>query len=142
MGIQRIVITFILCLITGFNYAQNDQKESITQPNIVSFQKEPGKVTIHEDVRIKKLLSIKTDMDKKGSLSENYRIQLYYGNNNEAQKVLTKAQEEFPQWDASIIWETPNFKVWLGNYRTKLEVDRALKEVKKTFKTAFSFKPE
>lgn len=135
------ILIFFNLIFTGI-CAQNDINTTSPDTSTSGFQKENATVTINEDSRIKKLLSIKTAMDKKGSLSDNYRIQLYYGNNNEAQKILKKAQEEFTQWTASIIWETPNFKVWLGNYRSKLEVDRALKVVKKTFKTAFSFKPE
>lgn len=138
---RRMAFVFF-CICLAGSYAQKTYDNDSILPSSPGFQKESAKVTINEDSRIKKLLAIKTAMDKKGSLSDNYRIQLYYGTNNEAQKILEKAQEEFPQWEASIIWETPNFKVWLGNYRSKLEVDRALKEVKKTFNTAFSFKPE
>jgi len=99
-------------------------------------------VTINQDPRIKQLLDIKTKMDKDGVLSENYRIQLYNGSNTEAQKVIKKAEEAFPQWEIDLKWETPDFKVWIGNYRSKLEMDRALKDIKKEFAGAFPFKPE
>jgi len=99
-------------------------------------------ININQDPKIKQLLDIKTKMDKDGVLSENYRVQLYNGNMNEAQKVRLKAETAFPQWSVDIKWETPDFKVWIGNYRSKLETDRALKDIKKEFAGAFSFKPE
>ena len=99
-------------------------------------------VTIKQDPRIKQLLDIKTQMDKDGVLSKNYRVQLYNGNNAQAQKVIKKAKATFPQWETDLKWETPDFKVWIGNFRNKLETDRALKEIKKEFVGAFSFKPE
>ena len=98
--------------------------------------------TILQDPRIDQLLAIKTAMDKDGTLSSNYRIQLYNGNMNEAQKVLKKAELLFPQWKTDIKWETPEFKVRIGNYRSKLERDRALREIKKEFSGAFSPKPK
>ncbi len=93
---------------------------------------------INEDPKIAQLLAIKTEMDKNGTLSNSYRIQLYNGTMNQAQKVLKKAEALFPQWKTDFKWETPEFKVWIGNYRSKLERDRALREIKKEFPAAFS----
>ncbi len=95
-------------------------------------------LTINEDPRIQQLLDIKTEMDKNGALSDTYKIQLFNGNNKDAQKVLQKAEKLFPQWETELKWETPEFKVWIGNYRSKLERDRALREIKKEFLGAFS----
>ncbi|MBW1294682.1 SPOR domain-containing protein [Aquimarina litoralis] len=97
-------------------------------------------ITINQDPRINQLLSIKTKMDKEGVLSENYRVQLFTGDLKEANEVQKKAETAFPQWSSEIVYETPNHKVWIGNYRSKLEMDRALKEIKKEFPTAFPFK--
>jgi len=99
-------------------------------------------VTINQDPKIKMLLDIKTKMEKSGDFSDRYKIQLYYGNLNQANEIMKSSKESFPQWDSSIKWETPNYKVWMGNYRTRLEADRALKEVHAVFPNAFIFKPE
>ncbi|MEW7293058.1 SPOR domain-containing protein [Aquimarina sp. 2304DJ70-9] len=99
-------------------------------------------VTINQDPKIKILLDIKAKMEKSGDFSDRYKIQLYYGNLNQANNIMKSSKESFPQWDSSIQWETPNYKVWMGNYRTRLEADRALKEVHSVFPNAFIFKPE
>ncbi len=99
-------------------------------------------VTINQDPRIKRLLDIQNELELKGAFNNNYKVQLYNGNMSQAQKILKKAEAAFPQWKTEIKWETPDFKVWIGNYRSKLETDRALKEIKKEFVGAFSFKPE
>ena len=39
-------------------------------------------------------------------------------------------------------FETPNYKVRVGNFRTRLEADRGLVKVQKEFKSAFVFKPK
>ncbi|GAA4276918.1 SPOR domain-containing protein [Aquimarina mytili] len=99
-------------------------------------------VTINQDPKIKMLLDIKAKMEKNGDFSDRYKIQLYYGNLNQANDIMKSSKESFPQWDSSIQWETPNYKVWMGNYRTRLEADRALKEVHAVFPNAFIFRPE
>lgn len=146
---KHIFLINVFFLGAVFVYAQEPVaptfQDSIVNAVIgdIAFQpKEEATVTVHEDSRIKKLLAIKSDMDRKGRLSDNYRIQLYYGNITEANTILSKAKEEFPNWEVEIIYETPNYKVWLGNYRNKLDVDRALKEVTLIFPEAFSFKPD
>ncbi len=109
----------------------------------ITFTEQPeAAVTINQDPRIKILLNLKSKMDKEGEFSDRYKIQLYYGNLNQANEIMKSSKETFPQWDSTIRWETPNYKVWLGNYRTRLDADRALKEVHNKFPNAFIFKPE
>jgi hypothetical protein len=43
---------------------------------------------------------------------------------------------------SKLVYETPNYKIWVGNFRTRLEADRALVKVKSKFPTAFIFKPK
>jgi hypothetical protein len=100
-----------------------------------------GQVRIQQDEIIPKLLEKKTQMVQEGRLGDRYRIQLYSGDNNEASKVIKEYRTLYP-WTSTIVYETPNYKVWIGNFRNSLEADRALVEVKKTFPAAFRFKPE
>ncbi len=99
-------------------------------------------VTINQDPRIKTLLDIKSKMEKDGEFSDRYKIQLYYGSLNKANEIVRSSKEAFQEWESSIQWETPNYKVWMGNFRTRLEADRALKEIRTKFPNAFIFKPE
>ncbi|GAA4273937.1 SPOR domain-containing protein [Aquimarina gracilis] len=128
--------------------AQDNSNSPINEPNSnnfvpITYNPQPEAiVTINEDPRIKILLNLKAKMEKEGDFSDRYKIQLYYGNLNKANEIMETSKQEFPQWDSSIKWETPNFKVWLGNYRTRLDADRALKEVHEKFPNAFIFKPE
>lgn len=146
---RTICSLFFSAATSSFIFAQETDlmkdKDSISTEFIVDtlgFRPQDATVTIHKDSRIDRLLDIKTEMDRKGQLSDTYRIQLYYGNNNEANRILKEANEKFPQWNTIIVWESPNFKVWLGKYRSKLEVDRAMREVSKEFPSAFSFSPD
>lgn len=102
-----------------------------------------GDVTINQDKHITVLLDLKKEMNKNEADPKRYKIQVYSGNRAGAYA----AQEEYNKsvsggWSPSIQYETPNFKIWVGNFRTRLEADRALKRIKRTFPHAFIFKPK
>ena len=101
-----------------------------------------GKVTIQQDSNLPGLLEMKSEMTKDGKLGERYKIQLYYGDNNAASDVIRKFRSQFAGWPSQIIYETPNYKVWVGNFRNKLEADRALMKIKGDFPSAFIPKPQ
>ncbi|MGB7784653.1 MAG: SPOR domain-containing protein [Salinimicrobium sp.] len=101
-----------------------------------------GHVNIQQDEKIPALLEKKTQMVQDGIIGDRYRIQLFSGDNNEASKVIKEYRSLYPQWPSTIVYETPNYKVWIGNFRNSLEADKALLEIKKTFPAAFRFKPE
>lgn len=101
-----------------------------------------GQVTIHQDELIPELLDKKTEMTRDSRLGDRYRIQLFSGVNSEASTIIKEYRSLYPQWTSTIVYETPNYKVWVGNFRNSLEADRALLEIKKTFPAAFRFKPE
>ena len=101
-----------------------------------------GKVSIQQDSLIPKLLEMKTEMGKANRIGDRYKIQIFSGDNNAASTVLKDYRAQFKQWPSTIIYDTPNYKVWVGNYRNSLEADRALNQIKNSFPSAFRFKPE
>ena len=108
----------------------------------INVHAQEGQVTIHQDEIIPSLLKQKTEMLQDGVIGERYRIQLFSGDNNEASKVIKEYRALFPEWSSTIVFETPNYKVWVGNFRNSLEADRALLQIKKSFPAAFRFQPE
>ncbi|WP_245574782.1 SPOR domain-containing protein [Gaetbulibacter saemankumensis] len=99
-----------------------------------------GQVSINQDKNISKLLEIKKDMNKNDS--DRYKIQIYSGNRKEAEAAQNDFNKEFEDWPTIMQYETPNFKIWAGSFRTRLEADRALKKIKRQFPSAFIFKPK
>ncbi|MCF7559278.1 SPOR domain-containing protein [Sabulilitoribacter multivorans] len=101
-----------------------------------------GQVTINHDKKIDNLLEIKKEMNKNDNDSDRYKIQVYSGNRSGAQNAQTDFSNSFGDWRPVMQYETPNFKIWVGNFRTRLEADRALERIKKKFPSAFIFKPK
>ena len=102
-----------------------------------------GNITLNQDKKIATLLDIKKEMNKYDTDSDRYKIQIYSGNNRSSAEVTQREfNSNFTEWKATIEYETPNFKIWAGNYRTRLEADRALKKIKNKFPAAFIFRPK
>lgn len=99
-------------------------------------------LTVNQDPKINQLLQLKKDLEKENKLSDGYTIQLYYGELDKANQILSKYRGSYGNWPASIGYETPNFKVWAGNFDSRIEAERALIEIQKSFSSAFILKPE
>lgn len=115
-----------LCLI-GFTAFSNAQQ---------------GNVTINQDPAISTLLDLKTEINANDEGSRRYKIQIFSGDHSKAEEVITAFKYSYDEWSPKKVYETPNYKVWVGNFRTKLEADRALVKIKKKFPSAFPFKPK
>lgn len=109
----------------------------ITSEKLVA---QSGTVTVNEDAKITRLLELKKQLEKENKLSDGYTIQLYYGELRVADATLKKYRNSYGAWPASIEYETPNYKVWAGNFSSRLEADRALLDVQRTFSSAFILK--
>ena len=102
-----------------------------------------GTVVINQDKKIATLLDLKKEMNKNENDSDRYKIQIYSGQDRQkAESTQREFTSAFSDWSPSIEYETPNFKIWAGSFRTRLEADRALKKIKKNFPNAFIFKPK
>lgn len=101
-----------------------------------------GNVEINQDKDIDKLLTIKKEMNESENTSDRYRIQIYSGNRSEAEKSESSFKSLNLDLVSKLVYETPNYKIWVGNFRTRLEADRALVKVKSKFPTAFIFRPK
>lgn len=97
---------------------------------------------VQQDEKIPMLLELKTKLAKESKLNDRYKIQLFYGELKKANEVLKEYRSMPFGWSSSIEYETPNYKVWIGNFRNRLEADRALIEIKTAFPNAFIFKPD
>ena len=106
-----------------------------------SFAQE-GNVVVNQDKHITVLLDLKKEMNKNETSSERFKIQVYSGNRSGAYEAQKEFSKSYGGWYPSIQYETPNFKIWAGNFRTRLEADRALKKIKRKFPNAFIFKPK
>lgn len=97
-----------------------------------------GTVTVIQDKDIDKLLEFKKDAKTLGL----YRIQIFQGERSNAEREMSNFQQSFSDWPVSMEYNTPNYKIWVGKFRDRLEADRALMRIKKLYMNAFIFQPK
>lgn len=85
----------------------------------------------NESKEIKNLITKKRAFNKKYGFG--YRIQLYNGNEQQARKLRARFRIEFPGNSTKLVYRAPEWKVQVGNYKTKLEADRDLIKFREEF---------
>jgi hypothetical protein len=100
------------------------------------------KVTITQDPKFEQLLNEKRKINASIAVNERYKIQVFSGNAEKAKSTLNDCKQKFEDLDATIIFNTPNYKVWIGNFRTRIEAEHNLIEIKKQYENALLIKPQ
>ncbi|WP_348822590.1 SPOR domain-containing protein [Flavobacterium aestuarii] len=98
-------------------------------------------LTVNQDPKFEQLLTEKRKSNPNLSYNDRYKIQIFNGVSETAKKTLSEFKQEFKDLDGTIIFNTPNYKVWVGNFRTRMEAERNLPEIKKRYKSVFLIKP-
>ena len=98
-----------------------------------------GNIKINQSNKLDSIIKLKKELNSK---IQNLRIQIYSGDRDNAEQIIKEFIKIFNDTTADVIYETPNYKVWVGNYYTQLEADKRLLEIRKKFRSAFIFRPE
>ena len=96
---------------------------------------------VSQNPKFEQLLHDKRKINNSITIDESYKIQIFNGSSEVAKKTLNEFRQEFKIIDATIVFNTPNYKVWVGNFRTRIEAEKNIIEIKKKFTNAFLIKP-
>ena len=97
--------------------------------------------TLNQDPKFEQLLSEKRKINTSLILNDVYKIQIFNGSRENAKKILSEFKKEFAAIEGTIIFNTPNYKVWVGNFRTRMEAERNLTAIKERYKNVLLIKP-
>ncbi|MDG1014496.1 MAG: SPOR domain-containing protein [Flavobacteriaceae bacterium] len=97
-----------------------------------------GLISINKSEEIDRILALKKEINERLPF---IKIQIYSGSRSYAGKAIAEFKANFPGQFVQMKYETPNYKVWVGRYRTRLEADRQLIWVKTKFSNAFLLTP-
>ena len=96
-------------------------------------------VIINQNNKLDSIIKLKKEINSK---TQNLRIQIYNGDRKNAEIIIKEYIEIFNDSTANIVYETPNYKIWVGNFYNQIEADKKLIEIRKKFRSAFIFRPE
>ncbi|MBX7182184.1 MAG: SPOR domain-containing protein [Bacteroidia bacterium] len=126
-----------LCIIIGNVFFSFSQERDSTRK---------GSVIINESSEIKTLVETYINESSSKKTCEGFRVQVLSESGNDAKKKANDAKttflSQFSKYPAYLIFQTPNFKIRVGDFRTKLEAYHCLKEIQSVFPNAFVVKDE
>jgi SPOR domain len=98
-------------------------------------------VTLNQDPKFEKLLAEKRKVNSSITINNRYKIQIFNGTSEESKKTLIQFKKENKNYDATIVFSTPLYKVWIGNFKTRIEAERNLNALKKNYPNSIIIKP-
>lgn len=99
---------------------------------------ETGTIVYVQDERLDDLYDLYLDKQSESGTIEGYRIQIISGPNRDAvYKVKTKFYTKFPDQRPYVVYQQPNFKLRVGNFRSRIEAYKVFTEIEENFPGAF-----
>lgn len=97
-------------------------------------------VNVEQNPKFELLLNEKIKINPSILVNERYKIQIYKGDSEASKKILTDFKRDFKNFDATIIFSTPSYKVLVGNINSRIAGERSLIEIKKYYPNAILIK--
>ena len=118
----KFVISLIICFLS--HSSANAQDENV----------------VYNDTLTQKLLQIKKEYSKRVFESTYYTIQIYFGDLKSADSILIDFQENYEGVKSELIFETPNYKVRIGEYNDINIASQKLEGIRRTYPGSFIIK--
>ncbi len=89
-----------------------------------------------------KLLEKKIEFNKSLGVANRWKVQVFNGKLDDSKNAYVDFKKKFNTIDATIVFTNDQYKVWVGNCRTRIETEKILAEIKKQYPNAFLVKPK
>lgn len=146
----RIIATILSILVTAswaFAWdaaAEDNQADDKSATIVDAINDIDGTIYIYQPSSIDKLLqrAAETSNAQAGGAAAKsnigYRIQVFLDNNMRTAKAnadyrMRLMEQEHPEWPAYITFDSPYWRVRIGDFRTRTEADAALRELKNAY---------
>lgn len=141
---KNLVILLILSALIKPTQAQETPRietGSEIYNNLFDENKEGGRVKIIQEAKLDEILYKFIGQNRKLEGIPCYWIRIYSGSSHnareEAYKVKAKFLRNYEGIRNLVVYDDPNFKVYIGGYRSKSETLKLLNRIKRDFSTAF-----
>ena len=104
-------------------------------------QNEDGNLKVFQDPRADTLMSKYINVNEIHPVIEGWRIEIFFEAGNYSKKLATEAKsgfvEHYPEVPSYLIFQQPYYKVRVGDYRTKMDAEKFLREIENDYPQAF-----
>jgi hypothetical protein len=145
---MRYLCSVIFCflLLNLSSYAQTDTL-GITvglSEQTVKMEDYVGKLPIYQDPRITDLLVRHSLINQKKLNIEGYRLEIFFSSESNARQHAVKVKNEFnlvfPTITSYMMFQTPNFKIRVGDFRNKSDALKVKSYIASKYPNAFIVK--
>jgi hypothetical protein len=98
-------------------------------------------ISVSQDSKFEQLLNEKRKVNASITANNRYKIQIFNGSSEESKKSLIQFKKDHKSYDATIVFSTPLYKVWVGSFKTRIEAERNLNILRKKYPNAILIKP-
>lgn len=128
-----IFLTFAL-FCTDISAQVDSIPERSTVDRVRWLKGQTGSVVIHQSKEISALMDT---LATRQIPLEGYRIQLSFGRKDEVNEIRTEFLQEYPDCRAYVSWLQPNFRLRVGDFRTKLQAERFRNEILEDYPSCY-----
>ena len=139
-------VIFIFVLFSSLGYAQTDTlviKSGISS-QAATLEDFLAKQPIKQDPRITDLLIRHNQINQKRNGTDGFRLEIFFSSENKAREQAARVRNEFnlvfPNIASYMLFQTPNFKVRIGDFRNKSEALKTKAHIASKYPNAFIVK--
>ncbi|MEX1002570.1 MAG: hypothetical protein WDZ35_10690 [Crocinitomicaceae bacterium] len=113
--------------------------DSLQAALALDFSQEDGTITVHQDNRISRLEEFIRSGEESldGVLIDGYRVLIYFDQDKtKSEQQKANFMSVYEEHKAYVDYSAPNYRVRVGNFRTRLEADKLKQEIIGLFPTA------
>lgn len=145
---MRYLCSFIFCFVLWSTpgFAQTDTLgiNSGFSSQTAKMEELLGKLQIRQDPRITDLLVRHTQINLRRRGTEGFRLEIFFSSESKAREQSVRIRNEFnlvfPDIPSYMLFQTPNFKVRIGDFRNKSEALKTKAYIASKYPNAFIVK--
>lgn len=100
-----------------------------------------SQLVISELDSLDQLIKYKHELEANHELKSTYKLQLFSGSLEEANDIIEEFKSLNLKVDSKIVYQTPNYKVWVGNFRNRIQADRLFVLLKSKYPNTLIIRP-
>ena len=139
-------VIFIFVLFSSLGYAQTDTLgiNSGISNQAALLEDFLVKLPVRQDPRITDLLIRHNQINQKRNGTEGFRLEIFFSSESKARERAERVRNEFnlvfPDIASYMLFQTPNFKVRIGDFRNKSEALKIKAHIASKYPNAFIVK--
>lgn len=136
--LSGLMLFFVQVVFSQVTEMQTAEQAEIRTPAILQ------NLNVERDTLLDKMLNWHIEKNKMRDGMDGYRVEIFFSSDLDArQEALDKKVEflsKYPEYKVNVIYIAPNFRVRVGDFRTKNEAWKLYEKIRKDYRTAFVVK--